>query len=118
MLAYSLRGKLNIRDRMLDMIRWKGNETVLDIGTGRGFLAIGAAKRLRAGTVMGIDIWKRSDLYGNTLENAQHNVECEGVQSRVQLRGNEAWNIGFADNSFDVASALTTSPTRSVHPFP
>jgi arsenite methyltransferase len=48
MLAYSL--KLNIRDRMLDMIHWKGNETVLDTGTGRGLLAIGAAKRLRAET--------------------------------------------------------------------
>ena len=44
MLAYSFWGKFNIRKRMLGMVRWRGNETVLDLGTGRGLLAIGAAK--------------------------------------------------------------------------
>ncbi len=106
MLAYSLRGKFNIRNRMLTMIRWRGDEIVLDIGTGRALLAAGAAKRLRSGTVTGIDIWQPSDLTGNTLENAQKNIEIEGVQDRVELRSDDARNIGFVDNSFDVVLSL------------
>ncbi|MCX6274636.1 MAG: hypothetical protein NTV09_05475 [Bacteroidetes bacterium] len=43
MLLYSVYGKLKHRDRILDLVDWKGNEMVLDIGTGRGLLAIGAA---------------------------------------------------------------------------
>lgn len=106
MLAYSIRGKFNIRDIMLKLVRWRGDEAVLDVGTGRGLIAIGAAKRLQTGTVTGIDIWSDADLSGNTLENAQHNVECEGVQSRVQLLSHDARDIGFVDESFDVVLSL------------
>ena len=59
MLAYSLYGKFKHRDRMLNYITWKGNEQVLDIGTGKGLLMIGAAKRLTTGKSSGIDIWRR-----------------------------------------------------------
>jgi arsenite methyltransferase len=104
MLAYSLRGKFNIRDRMLGMIEWRGDETVLDIGTGRGLLAIGAAKRLRTGTVTGIDTWKPAELSGNTLENTQRNVDIEGVEDRVELRSDDVRNISFVANSFDVVA--------------
>src|SRR5471030_1288818 len=41
MLLYSLSGKYKHRDRMLELIDWKGNEQVLDIGTGKGLLMIG-----------------------------------------------------------------------------
>ena len=45
MLVYSKWGKFRHRDRMLNMIAWRGDEHVLDVGTGRGLLIIGAAKR-------------------------------------------------------------------------
>jgi SAM-dependent methyltransferase len=106
MVLYSLYGKFRIRDIMLGMVKWRGDEAVLDLGTGRGLLAAGAAKRLPEGTVTGIDIWKGSDLSGNTLENAQHNIELEGLQGRVQLRSDDARDIGFVDNSFDVVVSL------------
>lgn len=32
---------------MVSLIAWQGDETILDIGTGRGLLLIGAAKRLK-----------------------------------------------------------------------
>jgi arsenite methyltransferase len=106
MLAYSLRGKFNIRERMLGMVEWRGDETVLDIGTGRGLLAIGAAKRLRTGTVTGIDVWKTAELSSNTLDNTQRVVEIEGVEDRVELRSDDLRNISFVNNSFDVILSL------------
>src|SRR5262249_40669566 len=47
--------KLEMRDRLLDQLELKGDEKVLDVGCGRGLLAIGAAKRLKSGRVTGID---------------------------------------------------------------
>src|ERR1700753_2920773 len=49
MLLYARFGKFHHRDRMLAMVPWKGTESVLDVGTGRGLLMIGAARRLTSG---------------------------------------------------------------------
>src|ERR1051326_9468373 len=38
MLVYAKWGKFCHRDMMLNMINWRGDERVLDIGTGRGLL--------------------------------------------------------------------------------
>ena len=105
-LAYSLWGKFNIRKRMLGMVRWRGNETVLDIGTGRGLLAIGAAKRLRTGTVVSIDDWQTAADAGSRLEATQRNLELARVHDRVELRSDDPLHIAFVDNSFDVVISL------------
>jgi arsenite methyltransferase len=44
MMHNSWRGKFHHRDRILDHISWRGDERVLDVGTGRGLLLVGAAK--------------------------------------------------------------------------
>ena len=113
MLAYSLMGKLNVRNRMLKAIPWRGNETVLDIGTGSGIIAIGAAKRLKSGTVVGIGPWDGAEPLGSGLDAAQRNVEIAGVQDRVELNSGDARNIGFVDGSFDrfCASRASTAWT-------
>jgi arsenite methyltransferase len=78
MLVYSLFGKFKHRYRMLNMINWRGDEQVLDIGTGKGLLMIGAGKKLTTGKSIGIDIWNEEDLTGNNIENALKNAEIEG----------------------------------------
>jgi len=83
------------------MLTWKGNERVLDIGTGRGLLMIGAAKRLTTGKSSGIDIWNKKDLSNDTYEAALRNAELEGVENKVEIRNADALDIPFADNNFD-----------------
>src|SRR5262245_46790380 len=76
-------GKLRMRDRLLDGIPWRGDEQVLDVGCGRGLLLLGAAKRLRTGRAVGVDLWQKQDLSGNRPEAAQANARAEGVADRV-----------------------------------
>lgn len=102
MILYARHGKFKHRDRMLDMISWKGGETVLDIGTGRGLLMIGAAKRLTTGRSIGIDIWNAEDLSGNKMENTLRNIRVEGVEGKVDLRSEDVRKMTFPDSSFDV----------------
>jgi len=87
---------------MLAMVQWKGDEQVLDVGTGRGLLMIGAAKKLSAGKAIGIDIWSAKDLSGNRMENTLRNAELEGVRDRVELLSEDAQRLSFPDSTFDV----------------
>jgi arsenite methyltransferase len=101
MLLYAKHGKFKHRDRMLAMITWRGDEQVLDVGTGRGLLAIGAAKKLTTGKATGIDIWNLSDLSGNSMESTQANIRLEGVENKVELRSEDARSTTFSNDSFD-----------------
>ena len=101
MLLYAKWGKFRHRDRMLAMVRWRGDEQVLDVGTGRGLLLIGAARRLTSGRGTGIDVWSTRDLSGNSLERTQANVEVEGVKEKVVLKSDDARKLSFPEASFD-----------------
>jgi SAM-dependent methyltransferase len=102
MLLYAKWGKFRHRDMMLNMVRWRGDERVLDVGTGRGLLLIGAARRLTTGQGTGIDVWSTKDLSGNSLERTQANVDVEGVQDKVDLKSDDARKLSFPDATFDV----------------
>ncbi len=115
MLIYAKWGKFRHRDRMLSLVQWTGAENVLDVGTGRGLLMIGAAKKLTSGKSVGIDIWSAKDLSGNRPENSLRNAELEGVANRVEVRSEDATKMTFPDAMFDVVLSnvcIHNIPTR------
>jgi len=95
-------GKLRLRDRVLDEIRWRGDEYVLDVGCGHGLMLIGAAKRSPSGKAVGIDLWQKEDQAGNSREATQANALAEGIANRVELQDGDARKLPFPNASFDV----------------
>jgi arsenite methyltransferase len=95
-------GKLRLRQRLLDGIPWRGDEQVLDVGCGHGLMLIGAAKHLKSGKAVGIDLWQKQDQAGNSREATRLNVEVEGVTDRVALCDGDARKLPFGDASFDL----------------
>ena len=106
-------GKLKERDRILDAVPWRGDETVLDAGCGRGLLLIGAAKRLKTGRAVGVDIWQKGDQSGNSPEVTLENARVEGVEGRVEIRDGDLRDLSLEDASFDVA--LSNLVLHNIH---
>lgn len=101
-LLYSTRGKSLHRSELIELVDWKGDEQVLDIGTGSGNLLIGAASRLTTGKAIGVDIFDESHMTQNTLENVMENARAEGVADKIELMQQDARQLGFGDGVFDV----------------
>jgi SAM-dependent methyltransferase len=118
MIHYSKVGKLRIRNELLDSIRWTGNETVLDIGCGRGLLLVGAAQRLTTGKAIGVDVWLPKALTGNLPQAVLENAAIEGVADRIEVKEGDARKLPFPDESFDIVVSnfvlheMQTTPER------
>jgi SAM-dependent methyltransferase len=84
-----------------EILELKGDEIVLDVGCGLGRATMGVAKLLITGTVIGVDIWDRLEIPGNSQEKAYENAEIEGVKEKVEFRFGDALNLPFNDNYFD-----------------
>ncbi len=95
-------GKLRLREQLLDQLALRGDEKVLDVGCGRGLLAIGAAKRLKTGKVTGIDVWNPQELSGNSAEAAKENAKAEGVAERVRFESGDARKLVYPEGNYDV----------------
>jgi len=100
-------GKQRRIQTLLDRHIWRGNETVLDVGCGRGLATIAAAERVPAGRVVGIDLWRSSDLSSNTADAVRANAEAAGVGSRISFETGDATALPFADATFDVVVSTT-----------
>jgi ubiquinone/menaquinone biosynthesis C-methylase UbiE len=90
-----------MRRRMLDSVAWRGDERVLDVGCGNGFLLVEIAKRLTTGRATGIDLWK-AEAGAHTSEVAWRNAHTERVADRIEIRNVDARTMPFEDQSFDV----------------
>ena len=106
MVAYALGGKARLRDHMLDRHDWRGDEVVLDIGAGRGLMAIGAAKRAPEGRAIAVDVWRAGDLTGNGPNALRENAQAEGVADRVEVLTEDASALSLADASVDVVVSV------------
>ena len=115
MLVYSKAGKFRHRDRILAKVPWRGDESVLDVGAGRGLLLIGAAKRLTTGEATGIDIWNSEDLSGNSPQALIQNIVIEGVGRKADVKSEDARKMSSRmdhSTSFSPISACTTFTSR------
>jgi arsenite methyltransferase len=94
-------GKFVVWNRILDDLRLQGDETVLDLGCGRGAVLLAAAKRVPRGRAIGVDLW-RADQTDNSPQATLANAELEGVADRVEVRTADITALPFADASVDV----------------
>lgn len=101
-----LQGRAHVRQQMIDAVRWRGSEQVLDVGCGNGIILLAAAKKLTPGQgkAVGIDIW----VEGSGEQNAhalRSNAALEGVADRVEFQEVDARHMPFAAAQFDVIFA-------------
>jgi arsenite methyltransferase len=98
----TLRGKFQLWADLLDQLRLRGDERILDMGCGRGAVQLMAAQHLTTGRAVGVDLWRSTDQSGNSAEATQRNAVAEGVADRVELHTGDMMALPFADNSFDL----------------
>src|SRR6201997_3206933 len=108
-------GKFEVWNRILDDMRLHGDETVLDLGCGRGAVLLAAAKRLPRGRAIGVDLW-RADQTDNSPQATLTNAELENVADRVELHTADMTALPLSDESVDVVVsnlAIHNIPTRA-----
>jgi arsenite methyltransferase len=98
----TLRGKHVVWTRLLDELALRGDETIVDVGCGRGAVLLLAAARVPRGKAIGIDIWATRDQSGNAEAATRANAELEGVADRVELVTADMRTLPLADASADV----------------
>lgn len=109
-------GKLEEREKLLDRVPWRGDETVLDVGCGRGLVLVGAAHRVPRGSAIGIDIWQKADLSNNEPDVPLRNAALEGVAERVVVKTADMRKIPLENGSVDVVvsrAAIHNLPTAA-----
>ena len=95
-----LEEKMRVREEFIRQVGVEDGERILDVGTGSGFLAIGFAKKMRSGEVVGIDVWMPFG-GGTSIRNAIRNAEIEGVSDKVSFEVADARNIPYPNDYFD-----------------
>ena len=93
-------GKFVVWSRILDDLRLRGDETVLDLGCGRGAVLLAAAKRVPRGRAIGVDLW-RADQTDNSQQATLANAALEHVADRIVLHTADMTALPLADDSVD-----------------
>lgn len=98
----SRRGKFLVWSELLEELKLRGDERILDLGCGRGAVLLLAAEHLTTGRAVGVDLWRGGDQSGNAAEATLRNAAAEGVADRVELHTADMTALPFEDESFDV----------------
>src|SRR5262247_890434 len=98
----ALRGKFLVWADLLDGLKLRGDERILDMGCGRGAVLLMAAQHLTTGKAIGLDLWRGEDQSGNNADATRRNAVAEGVADRIELRTADMTALPFDDASFDV----------------
>ena len=83
------------RKKAIQLFRDDRPETLLDVATGTGDMAIMAARILKPRQITGIDISEKM------LEIGRKKIEKEELGTKIVLAGGDGETINFPDNSFD-----------------
>jgi arsenite methyltransferase len=94
-------GKFEVWNEIFDDLQLHGDETVLDMGCGRGAVLLAAAKRLPNGRAIGVDLWQ-ADQTDNSPSATLANAKLENVADRIELHTADMTALPFDDNSVDV----------------
>lgn len=107
-------GKRRLWRGLLADLDLRGDERVLDVGTGSGQQLAAVAGRLTGGGhATGVDIWRAWDHSGNSEDRAVANMRAEGVADRTTLVTGDMRDLPFPDGRFDVVIS-----TLAVHNLP
>jgi len=94
-------------DRLLQLAQPNNGDSVLDVGTGTGWMAIRCALEMAEGQIIGVDITPEM------LAQAALNAENVGVKERIQFALASAMSLPYPDNQFDVVlSSLALHHTK------
>jgi len=89
------------RQRLVDSINWRGDEWVLDVPTGSGFMLLACAQKLTTGKAIGVDLWLPG-FGGGPEKRFLNNARIEGVADRVECKTMDAHKMMFNGRTFDV----------------
>jgi len=113
--------RMDIQKKMIDILDIKGNESILDLGSGAGALVISFAKLLQDGKAYGLDKYSLSEnkirtkiikfvrinYIGNTLKNAKRNAKIEDVDKKCEfIPGDFTRRLNFQDNCLELISSF------------
>lgn len=101
----SRRGKFVIWDRLLRRVSLPSGGRVLDLGCGRGAVAIMTTTRFAEASVTGIDLWRAGDQSGNSRSAAQANAELNDVRDRLVFDTGDMTRLPYPDNAFALITA-------------
>ena len=102
MFYWSFVAKIRRREDILNLVSWRGDEQVLDVGCGRGLMTIASAKRLTTGRVIGIDVWDAKDQSSISPAITLNNASIAEVQNKVDIQTADTRHLPFENQSFDV----------------
>ena len=99
------RGKFEVWADLLERLHEPEPATVLDLGCGRGAVAIACSLRFPAARVTGVDLWRSVDQSGNDPRATEANALANGVAARLTLVTGDITDLTLPDSSFDLVTS-------------